>query len=93
VASLREKDVSIASSLGRVHRAQEFHELFADFGRSLVLYPVTYVVEFQVPDETRKAGSQLFGRGIKRSQAVCLSGYVKRGLRDLRAFPCCEQIK
>jgi hypothetical protein len=52
--------------LGRVYRAQELHKLFADFGRGLVLYPVAYIVEFEVPDEARKAGAKLFGRGIKR---------------------------
>ena len=87
------KDVAIASFLGRVHRAQEVHELFADFGGGLVLYPVAYIVEFQVPDEPRKPRSQLFGRGIKCPQAIGLSGDIKRGLGDLRAFPCGGQIE
>jgi hypothetical protein len=53
--------------LGRVYRAQELHKLFADFGRGLVLYPVAYVVEFEVPDEARKAGAKLLGGGIERA--------------------------
>jgi hypothetical protein len=93
VVSVSGKDVAIASSLGRVHRAQELHKLFADFGGGLMVYPVAYIVEFQVSDETRKPGPQLFGRGIKHSQAVGLSGDVKRRLSDLRAFPCGGQSK
>ncbi len=58
-----------------------------------MLYPVAYIVEFQIPDETRKAGSQLFGRRIKCAQAVGLSGDVERGLGDLRAFPGGGQIE
>jgi hypothetical protein len=35
--------------LGRVYHAQELHELFADFGRGFMLYPVAHIVEFEVP--------------------------------------------
>src|SRR5271170_4730710 len=79
--------------LGRVHRAQELQKLLADFGRGLVLYPVAYIVEFEIPDETGKAGVKLFRRRIKRPQTIGLSRNVKRGLGYLRAFPGCGQVE
>ncbi len=63
--SVSGKDVAIASSLGKVYRAQELHELLADFRRGLVLYPVAYIVEFEAPDEARKAIAKLLNGRIE----------------------------
>jgi hypothetical protein len=79
--------------IGRVHSAQELHKLLADFGRGLVLYPVADIVEFEIPDEARKAGVKLFRRRIKRPQTIGLSRNVKRGLGYLRAFPGSGQVE
>jgi hypothetical protein len=50
----------VAGELGGVYLAQELHELVADLGRGFVLYPVAYMVEFETPHETGKAGAELF---------------------------------
>jgi hypothetical protein len=57
------------------------------------LYPVAYIVEFEVPDETGKAGAKLFKRGIKRPQAISFTRDVKRRLGDFRALPGGGQIE
>ncbi len=93
MAPVRGKDVAIDQLLGRVYRAQELHKLFADFGRGFVLYPVAYIVEFEIPHETGKTGAKLFKRGIKRPQAISFTRDVKRRLSDLRAFPGGGQIE
>jgi len=72
---------------------QEFHELVTDLGRGLVLYPVAYTIEFEIPHDTGKAGAELFEWGIERSQAIGLSRNVKRRLGDFRAFPSGGQIE
>ena len=58
-----------------------------------MLYPVAYIVEFEVPNEARKAGAKLLGWGIKRPQTISFTRDVKRGLGDLRAFPGGGQIE
>ncbi len=83
----------MSAPLRRAYRAQKLHELFADFGRGFVLYPVAYIVEFEVPDKTRKAGAKVFSSGIKRCQTVCPSRDVKRRLGDLRALPGSRQVE
>jgi hypothetical protein len=50
------------------------------------LYPVAYIVEFEIPHETGKAGAELFEGWIQRAQAVHLSPNVEGGLGNLRAF-------
>src|SRR5580693_3237985 len=72
---------------------QELHELVTDLNRGLVLYPVAYIVEFEIPHDTGKAGAELFERGIERPQAIGLSRNVKRRLGDFRAFPNGGQIE
>ena len=78
---------------GWVYGAQELHELVTDLGRGFVLYPVAYIVEFETPYETGKAGAELFEGWIDRPQAVHLSPNVKGRLGDLRAFPSGGQIE
>ncbi len=69
------------------------HKLFADFGRGFVLYPVAYIVEFEVPDETGKAGAELLKRRIERPKTIGLTRDVKRRLGDLRTFPGGGQVE
>jgi hypothetical protein len=52
--------VPSSTPLGWVYRTQELHELAADLGRGLVLYPVAYMIEFEIPHDTGKAGAELF---------------------------------
>jgi hypothetical protein len=37
------------------------------------LYPVAYIIEFEIPDETGKAGAKFLKRGIECPQAVGLT--------------------
>ena len=57
------------------------------------MYPVAHIVEFEIPEETGKAGAELFEGWIKRPQAVHLAPNVKGRLGDLRAFPGRRQIE
>ena len=58
-----------------------------------MLYPVAYIVEFEIPHETGKADPEFFERWIKRPQTIRLSRNVKRRLGDFRAFPGAGQIE
>ena len=44
--------------------------MVADFGRGFVLYPVSDIVDFEMPYETGKAGAELFGGWIEPYQAI-----------------------
>ena len=87
------KAAAIVSPLDRTYRPQELNELFADLGRRLVLYPVAYVIKFEIPHDTGKTGAEFFERGVERSQPIRLPGNIKRRLSDFRAFPGRGQIE
>ena len=79
--------------LGSVYGAQELHELVTDLGRGFVLYPVAYILDFEIPHETGKAGAEFFDGWIEHSQAIRLPRNEKGRLRDPRAFPSTGQIE
>ena len=80
--------------LGGVYGAQEFHELITDQVRGFVLYPVANIVQFEPPNETRKAGAHLVhGKRIEFFESISFSPNVKGGLSDLRAFESGGQIE
>jgi hypothetical protein len=62
----RHRDEVERHVLGWVYGAQELHELVTDLGRGFVLYPVAHIVEFETPDQTGKAGAELFEGWIER---------------------------
>ena len=80
--------------LGGVYGAQEFHELITDQVRGFVLYPVANIVQFEPPNETRKAGAHLVhGKRIEFFESISFSPDVKGRLSDLRAFEGGGQIE
>lgn len=73
--------------------AQKLHDLVTDFGRGLVLNPVTHIVDFKIPHETRKAGAESLERRIELTQAILLARDVKGRLCDRCTLPCAGQIE
>ena len=84
---------AVGCVLGGVYGAQELHELVADLGRGLVLYPVAHIIDFEIPHETGKAGAEFFDGWIEHPQAIRFPRNEKGRLGDLRAFPSGGQIE
>ena len=82
-----------APSLGGIYCAQELHDLITDFGGSFVLYPMAHIIDFNVPEQTRKSGAEFLEGWIELSQAIRLPRNIKGRLRDLRVFPGAGQIE
>jgi|SRR5580704_2412221 hypothetical protein len=82
-----------APSLGGIYDAQELHDLITDFGGSFVLYPMAHIIDFKVPEQTRKSGTEFLEGWIELSQAIRLPRNIKGRLRDLRVFPGAGQIE
>ena len=68
--------------LGGADGAQKLHDLITDLGRGFVLNPVTHIVDFKIPHETRKARAEFLGGRIELTQAIRLARDVKGRLGD-----------
>lgn len=79
--------------LGGVDGAQKLHDLVTDLGRGFVLNPVTHIVDFKIPHETRKAGAEFLERRIELTQAIRLARDVKGRLCDRCTLPGAGQIE
>jgi hypothetical protein len=82
-----------SSVLGSVYGAQELDELATDLSRGFVLYPVAHILDFEMPHETGKGGTEFFDGWIEHFQAIHLPRNEKGRLGDLRAFPSTGQIE
>ena len=79
--------------LGGADGAQKLHDLVTDLGRGFVLNPVTHIVDFKIPHETRKAGAEFLERRIELTQAIRLARDVKGRLCDRCTLPGAGQIE
>ena len=79
--------------LGGTDGAQKLHDLVTDLCRGFVLNPVTHIVYFKIPHETRKGGAEFLERRIELTQAIRLARDVKGRLCDRCALPGPGQIE